>query len=133
MDFQGIQTTLEIGTVHNDPAIETTGAQHTETNYGATSATRGQETFTKGQEEVTKGAQTNTEGEVTNTHNVAPNNVVTGVMGSSDVKSSQTFTDGQRVDTDGQRIDTTSARTDTSELREVNKLTAENHISTNTL
>lgn len=99
---------------YNYDMTETTGAQHTETTYGGTSLTRGQETFTKGQEEITKGAQSNTEGEVTNTHNVAPNNVVTGVMGSSDVKSSQTFTDGQRVDTEGQRVDTTSARTDTT-------------------
>lgn len=99
---------------YNYDMTETTGAQHSEVEYGATSATKGQETFTKGQEEITKGSQQNTEGEVTNSHNVAPYNTNAAVLESSDVKSSQQFTEGQRVDTDGQRIDTTSARTDTT-------------------
>lgn len=90
---------------YNYDMTETTGAQHSEVNYGARSETKGEETFTKG-------AQSNTEGEVTNTHNVAPNNVVTGVMGSNDVKSSQTFTDGQRLDTSSARTDTELAHKD---------------------
>ena len=100
---------------YNYDMIETTGAQHSENTYGATSATKGQETFTKGQESFTKGEQINTDGAVTNSHNVAPYNSATATTPESeDVKTSQTITDGQRQDTEGQRIDTTSARTDTT-------------------
>ena len=90
---------------YNYDMTETTGAQHTETEYGATSATKGQETFTKGE-------QINTEGEVTNSHNVAPMNSTTAQLESSDVKTSQQYTDGQRQDTNGSRTDTTLAHTD---------------------
>lgn len=99
---------------YNYDMTETTGAQHTETEYGATSATKGQETFTKGSETFTKGAQENTEGAVTTTHNVAPMNSTTPIADSSDGKTSQTFNDGQRLDTYSQRQDTTGSRTDTT-------------------
>lgn len=89
---------------YNYDMTETTGAQHSEIEYGGTSATKGSETFTKGQ-------QQNTEGAVTNTHNVAPFN--SGLMAdSSDDRTAQTFTDGERIDTNGQRTDTTTAHTD---------------------
>lgn len=90
---------------YNYDMTETTGAQHSETKYGATSATKGQETFTKG-------AQENTEGAVTNSHNVAPMNSTTAILDSSDEKTSQTFNDGQRMDTYGSRTDTTNEHTD---------------------
>ena len=100
---------------YNYDMTETTGKQHTATKYGATSETKGQETFTKGQQTFTKGEQINTDGAVTNSHNVAPFNSATATTPESeDVKTSQTITDGQRIDTDAQRIDTTSARTDTA-------------------
>lgn len=71
---------------YNYDMTETTGKQHTETQYGATSAT--------------KGSQENTEGAVTNTHSVAPFNTATAsVADSADAKTSQTFTEGQRTDT----------------------------------
>ena len=100
---------------YNYDMTETTGAQHSEVEYGATSATKGQETFTKGQEEITKGSQQNTEGEVTNSHNVAPYNQTSPVLESSDVKSAQTYTDGQRIDTTSARTDTTLAHTDSTD------------------
>ena len=95
---------------YNYDMTETTGAQHSEVQYGATSATKGSETFTKGQ-------QQNTEGAVTNTHNVAPFN--SGLMAdSSDDRTAQTFTDGERIDTNGQRTDTTLAHTDETDTDE---------------
>ena len=113
---------------YNYDMIETTGAQHSETEYGATSQTKGQETFTKGAETFTKGSQTltkgaetftkgsqsNTIGGVTNTHAVAPYNVQTLTPESSDTSTQQSNTEGQREDTEGQRIDTNAARTDTA-------------------
>lgn len=109
---------------YNYDMIETTGAQHTETEYGATSQTKGQETFTKGQETftkgeelLTKGSQSNTIGGTTNTHAVAPYNVQTLTPESSDTLSSQSNTEGQRIDTEGQRIDTNSQRQDTNSAR----------------
>lgn len=105
---------------YNYDMTETTGAQHRETKYGATSATKGQETFTKGSETFTKGSesdtkgqQINTEGAVTNTHNVAPYDTNSLVAESSDAKTSQEYTDGQRIDTYGQREDTEGQRLDT--------------------
>ena len=111
--------------------IETTGAQHTETEYGATSQTKGQETFTKGAETFTKGSQTltkgaetftkgsqsNTIGATTNTHSVAPYNVSTLTPESSDATTQQSNTEGQREDTNGQRIDTEGQREDTEGQR----------------
>lgn len=109
---------------YNYDMVETTGAQHTETEYGATSQTKGQETFTKGQETftkgeelLTKGSQSNTIGGTTNTHSVAPYNVQTLTPESSDEISQQSNTEGQRIDTEGQRIDTNSQRQDTNSAR----------------
>lgn len=116
---------------YNYDMIETTGAQHTETEYGATSQTKGQETFTKGAETFTKGSQTltkgaetftkgaqsNTVGGVTNTHAVAPYNVQTLTPESSDTSTQQSNTEGQREDTEGQRIDTEGQREDTEGQR----------------
>lgn len=119
--------------------VETTGAQHTETEYGATSQTKGQETFTKGQETFTKGAETftkgsqtltkgaetftkgsqsNTIGGTTNTHAVAPYNVQTLTPESSDTITAQSNTEGQREDTNSQRIDTEGQREDTEGQRQ---------------
>ena len=109
---------------YNYDMIETTGAQHTETEYGATSQTKGQETFTKGEETftkgeelLTKGSQSNTIGGTTNTHSVAPYNVQTLTPESSDATTQQSNTEGQRIDTEGQRIDTNSQRQDTNSAR----------------
>ena len=99
---------------YNYDMIETTGAQHSETEYGATSETKGQETFTKGAETFTKGSQSNTVGAITTTHSVAPYNVSTLSAESSDGTTQQSNTEGQREDTEGQRIDTNAARTDTA-------------------
>ena len=116
---------------YNYDMIETTGAQHTETEYGATSETKGAETFTKGEETFTKGSQTITKGAetftkgsqenivgaTTNTHSVAPYNVSTLTAESSDAVTAQTNTEGQREDTEGQRIDTDGQRIDTEGQR----------------
>ena len=116
---------------YNYDMVETTGAQHTETEYGATSQTKGQETFTKGAETFTKGSQTltkgaetftkgsqsNTIGGTTNTHSVAPYNVSTLTPESSDSTTQQSNTEGQREDTNGQRIDTEGQREDTEGQR----------------
>lgn len=99
---------------YNYDMIETTGAQHSETEYGATSETKGEETFTKGAETFTKGSQSNTVGAITTTHSVAPYNVQTLTAESSDGTTQQSNTEGQREDTEGQRIDTNGARTDTA-------------------
>ena len=99
---------------YNYDMVETTGAQHTETEYGATSETKGEETFTKGTETFTKGSQSNTVGAITTTHSVAPYNVQTLTAESSDGTTQQSNTEGQREDTEGQRIDTNGARTDTA-------------------
>lgn len=109
---------------YNYDMTETTGAQHSETNYGATSATKGQETFTKGSETFTKGQETftqgqqeNTDGAVTNTHKVAPMNSTTPIAESADEKTAQTITNGQRQDTYSQRQDTNGQREDVSGSR----------------
>lgn len=109
---------------YNYDMTETTGAQHSEVEYGATSATKGQETYTKGQQE-------NTDGELTNSHNVAPYNQTTAVLESSDVKSSQTYTDGQRIDTTSARTDTALAHTDSTDSDEWT-LTRRGNIGTQT-
>lgn len=96
---------------YNYDMTETTGAQHTETEYGATSATKGAETFTKG-------AQENTEGAVTNTHSVSPFDNNNLMNDSSDARTAQTFNEGQRLDTNGQRTDTTLAHTDQTDSNE---------------
>ena len=70
--------------IYNYDMTETTGAQHSETLYGAT--------------QDTKGAQTNTIGERTDSHNTAPFNSTTAILESSDVASQQQNTEGQRVD-----------------------------------
>ena len=90
---------------YNYDMTETTGAQHTSVQYGATSKTKGEEQFTKG-------SQTNNEGTVTNTHAVTPFNNNSPVTDSQDSKTAQDFTDGQRIDTYGQRTDTELAHTD---------------------
>lgn len=109
---------------YNYDMTETTGAQHSEVEYGATSATKGQETYTKGQQE-------NTDGQLTNSHNVAPYNQTTAVLESSDVKSAQTYTDGQRIDTNSTRTDTTLAHTDSTDSDEWT-LTRRGNIGTQT-
>ena len=76
---------------YNYDMTETTGAQHTETEYGATQDTKGSQDFTKGAQ--------------INSHNVAPFNSVTPVIESQD-------TTLQYVDTEGQRIDSSLAHTD---------------------
>lgn len=91
--------------IYNYDMTETTGAQHTETKYGATSETKGQETFTKG-------AQENTEGALTDTHSVAPMNSTTPQVESTDAKTAQTFNEGQRIDTSSTRTDTANEHTD---------------------
>lgn len=70
--------------IYNYDMTETTGAQHTETTYGATQDTKGQ--------------QINTIGERTDSHNTAPFNSTTAILDSSDVMSQQQNTDGQRID-----------------------------------
>lgn len=109
---------------YNYDMIETTGAQHSETEYGATSETKGEETFTKGSQEntkgsetFTKGSQSNTVGAITTTHSVAPYNVSTLTAESSDGTTQQSNTEGQREDTEGQRIDTEGERIDTESAR----------------
>lgn len=78
----------EYGATHSEvqygSTSETLGAKHEETEYGATQ-------FTKGQQE-------NTDGAVTNSHNVAPFNSSTVQAEYEDVKTSQTITEGQRID-----------------------------------
>lgn len=76
---------------YNYDMTETTGKQHEETLYGATSATKGQ--------------QQNTIGQTTDTHNVAPFDTTTPIAESSDVGAEHT-------DTEGTRTDTTLAHTD---------------------
>ncbi len=109
---------------YNYDMIETTGAQHSETEYGATSETKGAETFTKGSQEntkgsetFTKGSQSNTVGAITTTHSVAPYNVQALAAESSDGTTQQSNTEGQREDTEGQRIDTEGQRIDTNAAR----------------
>ena len=70
--------------IYNYDMKETTGAQHSETLYGATQDTKGQ--------------QINTIGERTDSHNTAPFNSTTAILESSDVASQQQNTEGQRVD-----------------------------------
>lgn len=70
--------------IYNYDMTETTGAQHSETLYGATQDTKGQ--------------QINTIGERTDSHNTAPFNSTTAILESSDVASQQQNTEGQRVD-----------------------------------
>lgn len=70
--------------IYNYDMTETTGKQHTETLYGATQDTKGQ--------------QINTIGQRTDSHNVAPYNSTDAVLESSDVSSQQQNTDGQRID-----------------------------------
>lgn len=76
---------------YNYDMTETTGAQHTETEYGARSSTKGQ--------------QQNTIGQIQDTHAVAPMNSTTPVTESTD-------TTAQRSDTEGSRTDTELAHTD---------------------
>ena len=76
---------------YNYDMTETTGAQHSETEYGARSSTKGQ--------------QQNTIGQILDTHAVAPMNSTTPVTESTD-------TTAQRSDTEGSRTDTELAHTD---------------------
>lgn len=80
---------------YNYDMTETTGAQHSTIQYGATSRT--------------KGAQDNTEGAVTDTHSVAPFNNNAPVTESTDAKTSQTFTEGSRTDTELAHTDTSDS------------------------
>lgn len=109
---------------YNYDMTETTGAQHSEIEYGGTSATRGSETFTKGQ-------QQNTEGAVTNTHHISPFDNNNLMNDSSDERTAQTFTDGERIDTNSQRTDTTTAHTDKTDSDEWT-LTRKGNIGTQT-
>ena len=77
--------------IYNYDMTETTGAQHTETKYGATQDTKGQ--------------QINTIGERTDSHNTAPFNSTTAILDSSDVMSQQQNTDGQRIDSSLEHTD----------------------------
>ena len=113
---------------YNYDMTETTGAQHSETKYGATSATYGQQTHeygatsaTFGSKETTHGAQTNTKGQqvdtigqITDTHSVAPMNSTTPITESTDVTAQRTNTEGQRIDTTAQYSDTEGSHTDTT-------------------
>lgn len=87
-----VVTDTDMPITYNYDMTETTGQQKLTDTYGGTS-------FTKGQ-------QQNTDGELTNTHNVAPFNSTTPIAESSDVKASQTITEGQRTDTTLQHVDT---------------------------
>ena len=95
---------------YNYDMTETTGAQHSETEYGARSSTKGQ--------------QTNTIGQVVDTHAVAPMNSTTPVTESTD-------TTAQRSDTDGSRTDTELAHTDQTDTDEWT-LTRKGNIGTQT-
>lgn len=77
--------------IYNYDMTETTGQQHTETTYGATQDTKGQ--------------QINTIGERTDSHNTAPFNSTTAILESSDVASQQQNTEGQRVDSSLEHVD----------------------------
>ena len=77
---------------YNYDMTETTGKQHTETKYGQT--------------EFTKGEQENTNGELKDSHNVAPYNSLTAAMPESeDITAEQTITEGERKDTTGEHTD----------------------------
>lgn len=86
-----VVTDEDMPITYNYDMTETTGQQHTETKYG--------------EKEFTKGEQQNTDGILTNTHNVAPFNSTTPIAESSDVKDSQTITEGERTDTDAEHTD----------------------------
>lgn len=86
-----VVTDEDMPITYNYDMTETTGKQHTETKYG--------------EKEFTKGEQQNTDGILTNTHNVAPFNSTNPIAESSDVKDSQTITEGERTDTDGEHTD----------------------------
>ena len=90
---------------YNYDMTETTGAQHSETEYGARSSTKGQQSNTIGQ-------QSNTIGQIVDTHAVAPMNSVTPVTESTDTTAQRSDTIGQRSDTEGSRTDTELAHTD---------------------
>lgn len=77
---------------YNYDMTETTGQQHTETKYGQT--------------EFTKGEQENTNGELKDSHNVAPYNSLTATMPESeDITAEQTIKEGERKDTTGEHSD----------------------------
>lgn len=77
---------------YNYDMTETTGVQHTETKYGET--------------KFTKGEQENTNGELKDSHNVAPYNSLTAAMPESeDITAEQTITEGEREDTTGEHTD----------------------------
>lgn len=77
---------------YNYDMTETTGKQHTETKYGQT--------------EFTKGEQENTNGELKDSHNVAPYNSLTATMPESeDITAEQTIKEGERKDTTGEHTD----------------------------
>ena len=87
-----VVTDEDMPITYNYDMTETTGKQKLTDTYGGTS--------------FTKGEQQNTDGQLTNTHNVAPFNSTTPIAESSDVKDSQTITEGARTDTSLQHIDT---------------------------
>ena len=87
-----VVTDEDMPITYNYDMTETTGKQKLTDTYGGTS--------------FTKGEQQNTDGQLTNTHNVAPFNSTTPIAESSDVKDSQTITEGSRTDTTLQHTDT---------------------------
>ena len=76
---------------YNYDMTETTGAQHTETKYGESK-------FTKGEQEDTYGAETDT-------HKTAPYNTTTPIVDSQDETAEHTVTSGEREDTTGEHTD----------------------------
>lgn len=90
---------------YNYDMTETTGAQHTETNYGA-------HEYEYGNTSETKGAQENTYGQQTNTHSVAPFDSNSVVTESQDSTNQYTITEGSHTDTALSHTDTDKAHKD---------------------
>jgi len=95
----------DMSLTYNYDMIETTGAQHSETNYGA-------HEYEYGGTSETKGEQTNTYGAQTDTHSVAPFNTATPAVESQDTTQQYTNTDGSRTDTSLAHTDTDKAHKD---------------------
>lgn len=90
---------------YNYDMTETTGAQHSENNYGA-------HEYEYGGTSETKGQQVNTYGAQTDTHSVAPFNTTTPAVESQDTTQQYTNTDGSRTDTSLAHTDTDKAHKD---------------------
>ena len=98
-------TDQDMPITYNYDMTETTGAQHSETNYGA-------HEFEYGATSETKGAQINEYGAQTDTHKTAPFNTTTPAVESQDETASYSDTDGQRTDTALAHTDTDKAHKD---------------------